>query len=137
MKVITDAMGQLKRCPIQILWSKSYKYARKYWLLTHFQANSFYGLLDVESIQSPMFNGKHLQLPYFPGHCYAAVKTKDSNQVIFVVFFQRSKILNIQGPNHDSSKRKTTKSDLPYSQFSCSGPKGIPENIIPNIHIVL
>ena len=95
----------------------------------YFQANSFYGLLDVESIQSPRFTGKYMQLPYFPGHCYAAVKTKDSNQVLSKLFFQYPKVLNVQGPNYDSSKRKTTVSDLPHSQFSCSGPEGIHKKI--------
>ena len=99
-------MGELKRCPIQILWLKSHKYARKYWLLIHFQANSFYGLLDVESIQSPMFNGKHLQLPYFPGHCYAAVKTKDSSQVIFVSFFNALRFWISKDPTMILQKEK-------------------------------
>ena len=62
------------------------KCASKFSLLIFFQANSFYGLLDVESIQSPKFNGKFMQLPYFPGHCYAAVKPKDSIQVLAKLF---------------------------------------------------
>ena len=75
-------------------------------MFIYFQANSFYGLLDVESIKSPMLSGKYLQLPYFPGHCYAAIKPEDSSQVVSFISFNALRFLISKKPTMTVQREK-------------------------------
>ena len=43
---------------------------------------SYYGLLDVQSILAPIATGQQVQLPYYPGHHYAAYKASGLKEVI-------------------------------------------------------
>ena len=52
---------------------------------------SYYGLLDVQSILAPVASGQWMQLPYFPGHYYAAYKASESKEVICSVFIEQKK----------------------------------------------
>ena len=63
------------------------------------KGTSYYGLLDVMMI-SPSLTGQMVEVPYYPGHCYAAFKGNSSTQVfltfnisIYQCFFYRFKVL--------------------------------------------
>ena len=43
---------------------------------------SYYGLLDVQSIQTPVATGQQVQLPYYPGYHYAAYSASELTEVI-------------------------------------------------------
>ena len=51
-------------------------------LLIIIKVTSYYGLLDVQSILAPIATGQQVQLPYYPGHHYAAYRASEFKEVI-------------------------------------------------------
>ena len=49
--------------------------------LIDFQANSYYALFSKAPICSPVSSGQSVNLPFFPGHLYAAYQAEDDYQV--------------------------------------------------------
>ena len=47
-----------------------------------FKNVSCYGLLDVNSVLSPMHTGEYVQVFYFPGLQYVAYRPKEPSQVL-------------------------------------------------------
>ena len=46
---------------------------------------SFYGLLDEKMILAPVPTGDLVEVPYYPGHCYAAYLGNSTTQVLLVL----------------------------------------------------
>ena len=60
------------------------KYYSRY-ILT-FQNVSCYGLLDVNTVLTPIPTGQYVQLVYFPGLQYVAYRGGESSQVVNYFF---------------------------------------------------
>ena len=55
-------------------------------IFSYLQIVSCYGLLSPDTIQNPQSIGKHISLPFYPGHRYAAVPGSSINDMVEVVF---------------------------------------------------
>ena len=67
------------------------------------KGTSYYGLLDVKMIISPSLTGQMVEVPNYPGHCYAAFMGNSSTKVFFDLqyinvqcFFIDSKCYSLQ-----------------------------------------
>ena len=75
---------------------------------------SYYGLLDVQSILAPVASGQWMQLPYFPGHYYAAYKASESKEVICSVLIKQKQNKYFLGRGFQPLQRETWLLDLSY-----------------------
>ena len=75
------------------------KYNNRY-ILT-FQNVSCYGLLDVNTVLTPIPTGQYVQLVYFPGLQYVACRAEESSQNMITVTVYEARPESLVYHNHE------------------------------------
>ena len=76
-------------------------------------------------ILDPVPTGDLVEVPYYPGHCYAAYLGNSSTQVILALQYIKNLMFLFIGSRCYSLQRKTWKFALSHLQLSYNGSEGI------------